>query len=161
VIGVLLGLLAVLLFLLFAWLFGAFDNQDDPTTDSSTPASGPSDSSQPEDTPSSPSEDPEVRVEQMQAFITDYAALAVDDPRTSWQMLTPDFQKASGGFGNYKKFWDQWSSAIPANIEADPDALTATYDITYTRADGGPDESDTVTLQLVEDGDGFLIDGES
>ncbi len=161
VIGVLLGLLVVLLFLLFAWLFGAFDNQDDPTTDSSTPSSGPSDSSQPEDTPSSPSEDPEVRVEQMQAFITDYAALAVDDPRTSWQMLTPDFQKASGGFGNYKKFWDQWSSAIPANIEADPDALTVTYDITYTRADGGGDQSDTVTLQLVEDGDGFLIAGES
>ena len=97
----------------------------------------------------------------MQAFVTDYAALAVDDPRTSWQMLTPDFQKASGGFGNYKKFWDQWSSAIPANIEADPDALTVTYDITYTREDGGPDESDTVTLQLVEDGDGFLIAGES
>ena len=160
-IGVLLGLLVVLLFLLFAWFFGAFDNQDDPTTDSSTPSTAPSDSSQPEETPSSSAPDPEVRVEQMQAFVTDYAALAVDDPRTSWQMLTPDFQKASGGFGNYKKFWDQWSSAIPANIEADPDALTVTYDITYTREDGGGDESDTVTLQLVEDGDGFLIAGES
>ena len=160
-IGVLLGLLVVLLFLLFAWLFGAFDNQDDPTTDSSTPSSGPSDSSGPEETPSSSAPDPAVRVEQMQAFVTDYAALAVDDPRTSWQMLTPGFQKASGGFGAYKKFWDQWSSAIPANIEADPDALTVNYDITYTREDGGADESDNVTLQLVEDGDGFLIAGES
>jgi hypothetical protein len=97
----------------------------------------------------------------MQAFVTDYAALAVDDPRTSWRMLTPEFQKASGGFGAYKKFWDQWSSAIPANIEADPDALTVTYDITYKREDGGSEESDSVTLQLVEDGDGFLIGGES
>ena len=100
-IGVLLGLAVVLLFLLFAWLFGAFDNPDDPTSVSSTPSSSPSDPSQPEETPSSSAPDPEVRVEQMQAFVTDYAALAVDDPRTSWQMLTPDFQRASGGFGNY------------------------------------------------------------
>ena len=41
------GCCVVLLFLLFAWLFGAFDSQDDPRRDSSTPSSGPSDSSQP------------------------------------------------------------------------------------------------------------------
>jgi serine/threonine protein kinase len=123
VIGVLLGLLVVLLFLLFACFFGAFDNQDDPRT-----------------TPPRRRRAPRTRrsgghaVQPVRGSRGPRRAdagihhrlrrLAVDDPRTSWQMLTPDFQKASGGFGNYKKFWDQWSSAIPANIEADPDALT-------------------------------------
>ena len=74
-------------------------------------------------------------------------------------MLTPDFQKASGGFGNYKKFWDQWSSAIPANIEADAETLTVTYD-DHLRPRGRRSQVDDVTLQLVEDGDGFLIAGE-
>ena len=158
IIGVLVALLAVALFLVFAWLFGAFDPDDGSGADSSTPTSS---SSQPEDTPSSGSPDLEARAEQMQAFITDYVALAVDDPKTSWEQLTPEFQQASKGFGSYKKFWDQWSTAIPANIEADPEALSVTYDISYTREDGGADESDTVTLQLEETDDGFLIDGES
>ena len=158
IIGLLIALLVVALFLLFAWLFGAFDPQDGSDADSSTPTSS---SSGPDDTSSSGSADLEARAEQMQAFVTDYVALAVDDPQTSWDRLTPEFQKASKGFGSYKKFWDQWSSAIPANIEADPETLTVTYDIAYAREDGGGDESDTVTLQLEESDDGFLIDGES
>ena len=158
IIGVLVALLVVALFLVFAWLFGAFDPDNGSAADSSTPTSS---SSEPEDTPSSGSPDLEARAEQIQAFITDYVALAVDDPKTSWEQLTPEFQQASKGFGSYKKFWDQWSSAIPANIEADPEALSVTYDISYTREDGGADESDSVTLQLQETDDGFLIDGES
>jgi serine/threonine protein kinase len=161
VAGLVVALLVVALFLLFAWLFGAFDNQDNPSTDPTSPSRS-SSSSGPEDTPSSSAAEPDVRIEQMQAFVTDYVALAVDDPKTSWQQLTPGFQEASQGFGSYKKFWDQWSSAIPANIEADPEALTVTYDITYTPEDDDEEEeSDTVTLQLERSDDGFLIDGES
>ncbi len=74
-------------------------------------------------------------------------------------MLTPDFQQASGGFGQYKKYWDQWSSAVPANIEADGEDLTVSYTITYDREDG-ESQTDDVTLELVEGDDGFLVNAE-
>jgi hypothetical protein len=97
----------------------------------------------------------------MQAFVTDYVAAAVQDPSVSWEQLTPDFQRASGGFGQYKKYWDQWSSAVPANIEADPASMSVSYDITYT-SDEGEEQRDSVSLELVDDGDGgFLINGEA
>jgi len=95
----------------------------------------------------------------MQGFITDYVAAAIDDPKTSWTMLTPEFQRASGGFGQYQKYWNQWTSAQAANIDADPDSLVVNYDITYDREDGGP-VRDSVTLQLQADGDSFLIAAE-
>ena len=158
VVGLLVGLAVVLLFLFFAWLFGAFDTQDGQASDS-TPAGGSTSESSPRDSPSSSAADPEARAEAMQAFITDYVAAAVDDPRTSWPMLTREFQRESGGFGQYQKYWDQWTSAQAANIDADPDSLVVSYDITYDREDGGP-VRDNVTLQLEEDGDGFLIAGE-
>ncbi len=161
IIGVLLALAVVLLFLLFAWLFGAFDPQDESDADSSSP-SGSSSSEPAEQSSSTTDADLQARAEQMQAFVTDYVALAVDDPHASWDQLTPEFQKASQGFGSYQKFWDQWESAVPSNIDADAENLTVTYDITYTpEGDDEEQRVDTVTLQLEEDGDGFLIDGES
>jgi serine/threonine protein kinase len=156
VIGVLAALVVVALFVLFAWLFGAFDGQEEAASD--PPTGGPSSSEPSGDTPSSPSSDP-ARAEAMQAFITDYVAAAIDDPQVSWEQLTPEFQQASGGFGQYKKYWDQWSSAVPANIEADPEDLTVNYDISYSSEDDGS-SSDNVTLQLEESGDSFLIAAE-
>jgi len=156
-IGVLAALVVVLLFLLFAWLFGAFDGQEQTASD--TPDAGPSSTQSSEDSPSTETTDPEARAEAMQGFVTDYVAAAIEDPKDSWPMLTPDFQRASGGFGKYKRYWDQWSSAVPANIEADGETLEVSYTITYDREDG-ESQVDDVTLELVEDGDGFLIAAE-
>ena len=156
VIGVLAALAVVLLFLLFAWVFGAFDSPENAASD--PPADTPSSSESAGQTESSPP-DVDARAEAMQAFITDYVAAAIDDPRVSWEMLTPDFQQASGGFGQYKKYWDQWSSAVPANIEADGEDLTVSYTITYDREDG-ESQTDDVTLELVESDDGFLVSAE-
>jgi eukaryotic-like serine/threonine-protein kinase len=157
VIGVLAAAVVVLLFLLFAWLFGAFDNPEEAASD--LPTDSPSSSESAGETPSSPSPDLDARAEAMQAFITDYVAAAIDDPRVSWEMLTPDFQRASGGFGQYRKYWDQWSSAVPANIEADGEDLTVSYTITYDREDG-ESQTDDVTLELIEGDDGFLVNAE-
>ena len=156
-IGVLAALVVVLLFLLFAWLFGAFDGQEQTASD--TPDAGPSSTQSSEDSPSTETTDPEARAEAMQGFVTDYVAAAIEDPKDSWPMLTPDFQRASGGFGKYKRYWDQWSAAVPANIEADGETLEVSYTITYDREDG-ESQVDDVTLELVEDDDGFLIAAE-
>jgi eukaryotic-like serine/threonine-protein kinase len=156
VIGVVVGLLVVGLFLLFAWLFGAFDPQEEngsePLGDQT------SDPQTPEGTTSSPPDGSDARAEAMETFVDDYVAAAIEDPQVSWDLLTPDFQSASGSFGQYKKYWDQWDSAVPANIQADPDALTVNYDITYQDDDGT--RRDNVTLTLEENGDGFLIAAE-
>lgn len=158
-VGVVVGLLVVGLFLVFAWLFGAFDPERQA---GSEPAgSQPSSSEEPGETSSSPPESTdgdEARAEAMQAFVVDYVAAAVDDPRISWDLLTPGFQEASGSFGQYKKYWDQWESAVPANIAADAQALTVNYDITYQGADGR--QRDNVTLTLEENGESFLIAAE-
>jgi hypothetical protein len=75
-------------------------------------------------------------------------------------MLTPEFQKESGGFGRYQQFWRTKSSATPRDITADPAALTVSYAVDYVQADGGT-ASDQVTLQLVRNGSSYLIAGES
>ncbi len=157
-IGVLVALAVIGVFLLFAWLFGAFDQQQagsDPTQGGPDPSQTPQET---EETSSPPSDDAEERREAMQAFVDDYVATAVEDPKVSWELLTPEFQEVSGGFGSYKKWWDQWESAVPANVTADPEAMTVNYDITYTGDDG--QQSDNVTLTLVENGDGYVIAAE-
>jgi hypothetical protein len=159
VIGVVAGLLVVGLFLLFAWLFGAFDETGEAGSDPTTGGPSTSDASNtPDETTSAPPEDQTERAEAMEGFVDDYVAAAVEDPKVSWDMLTPDFQRASGGFGSYKKYWDQWDSAVPADIQADPEAMTVNYDITYTDKSGT--QSDNVTLTLEESGEGFLIAAE-
>jgi hypothetical protein len=102
----------------------------------------------------------------MESFITDYVALAVDDPHQSWNELTPEFQQASGGMGQYQKFWDQWSSASVSDVQADAGSLTVSYTATYVREGKGHDHegdqvTDDVTLVLEPDGNGsFLIAAE-
>ncbi len=96
----------------------------------------------------------------MQAFITDYLSTVTSDQHASWAMLTTGFQKESGGFGKYQRFWRGFSSATPTNITPNPADLSVTYAVDYVRTDGGT-SSDEVTLHLVRDGQSYLINGES
>ncbi len=96
----------------------------------------------------------------MEAFVEEYLATVTSDPASAWERLTPQFQQASGGFGGYRGFWSTIASAEPAGISADPDGMTVSYDVAYERADGTT-SSDSVTLNLVMDGEGgYLISGE-
>jgi eukaryotic-like serine/threonine-protein kinase len=156
IIGVVVGLLVIGLFLLFAWLFGAFDPQEQ--AGSEPPGNQTSSPQTSDETTSNPPDGSDDRAEAMQTFVADYIAAAIEDPQVSWDLLTPEFQSASGSFGQYKKYWDQWDAAVPANIEADPDGLTVNYDITYDGDEGT--QRDNVTLMLEENGDGFLIAAE-
>jgi hypothetical protein len=155
-VGLVVGLLVVGLFLLFAWMFGAFDQQE---AASGPGTGGPDPSQSPDESTSTPPPgDDTQRAQAMEGFVDDYIAAAVEDPKTSWELLTPEFQAASKSFGEYKKYWDQWESAVPSDITADPSTMTVNYDITYV---GKKDErSDNVTLTLEESGDSFLIAAE-
>jgi len=161
VIGVLLTVVVVVLFLLFAWLFGAFDgdgsssgSSSDPRTSSSSPAPTKSTPAK----PSSEAPDPAAQEAAMETFATNYVQTAVDDPKVSWAQLTKAYQTASGGFGKYRQFWDQWESADVTDVSADASAGTVSYSISYAGEDGAGFD-DVVTLDLEPSGDGFLISG--
>jgi serine/threonine protein kinase len=96
----------------------------------------------------------------MSAFITSYLSTVTRDQHQSWAMLTPTFQKISGGFDRYQQFWQGYRSATPRNITSDSQAMTVTYDVDYVKTDGST-SSDHVTLNLVANGSSYLINGES
>jgi serine/threonine protein kinase len=149
-----LGLVVLLLLGATAWavLRGGGDEQP-----SARPTGHPTHS-----TPASPSSQPaRPTADGMQTFIRDYLATVTSDPEAAFSMLTPRFQRESGGIEGYRGFWDTIQSARVVSFTAvDPTALTVSYDVAYTRERGGP-ESDEVSLKLVfQDGD-YLIDGEA
>ena len=88
-------------------------------------------------------------------------AIAAKDPTASFAMLTPAYQRASGGLGVYRRFWGSVTgihglSAITPTL----DPLAATYTYSYTlRGDGT--RTDQVHLKLVFDNGSYLIDGGS
>jgi serine/threonine protein kinase len=96
----------------------------------------------------------------MRSFIANYLATVTSDQHASWAMLTPAFQRVSGGFGQYQGFWRTISSATPRDIQADPAGMTVSYGVYYVHTDG-ESSSDHVTLHLVRRGDRYLINGES
>jgi serine/threonine protein kinase len=153
----LVAAVVLLAVLLLAWAVG--NREDSPTADptddpSQSQSPTPSDETSEEPVDEGPSE------EDMRQFVEDYLATAPSDPRTTWERLTPGFQEESGGFGSYNSFWSQFESATPGDVSADPDRLLVSYGVSYVRKDGST-ITDTVTLQLQEDGDSFLIAGES
>jgi serine/threonine protein kinase len=100
------------------------------------------------------------RAMEMHDLVTTYLQTVTSDRAAAWKMLTSSFQRESHGYAGYQRFWNGISSATPQSITADPDAMTVSYAVDYVRTDGST-FSDQVTLHLVHDGSGFLIDGES
>jgi eukaryotic-like serine/threonine-protein kinase len=97
-----------------------------------------------------------TKAEAMQQFLDTYLATVTSDRHAAWQMLTPAYQSASGGFGGYSGFWATIRSATPSNVTADPADSTVTYDVAYVKANGDQ-TSEHHTLQLVPDGSSYLI----
>jgi hypothetical protein len=95
----------------------------------------------------------------MRAFVRDYFARVTTDPESTFELLTPEFQAASGGFEDYSGFWSTIESATPRAIRADPDSLTTTYTIDFVTTSGDT-RTEQGRLQLAQQGDGFLIAGE-
>lgn len=147
--------------------------QDDPEqpTDGTAGTAGTSggDTSTPE--PSEPTQEPSQETptdeatrpatqREMADFISGYLSTVTSDPETTFAMLTPEFQAASNGFEGYSGFWGTVESAAPRDISADPESLTVTYTVDYVMQNGRQ-ITDDVSLQLVRQGDTYLIAGEA
>jgi eukaryotic-like serine/threonine-protein kinase len=117
-------------------------------------------SSSPSSPKTSGSSVPNVQAAAMEDFISTYLATVTQDDHATYAMLTPTFQQESGKFGGYHGFWKKVESATPSNIQADPVAMTVSYDVDYVKTDGST-SSDHVTLQLEKNGSSYLIAGEA
>ena len=94
----------------------------------------------------------------MKSFIDDYVRLTGEDPSRSWKLLTPKFQRESGGFAKYKSFWDAATNGRVLSIQANSTDLTVSYQVRFDNFDNGPGPT---VLQLKYAGGKYLIDGES
>ncbi|RLV50974.1 serine/threonine protein kinase [Nocardioides mangrovicus] len=95
----------------------------------------------------------------MAAFVQTYLTTVTSDADEAFAMLTPAFQATSGGIKGYEGFWGTVRDATASNVSADPAKLTVSYDVAY-RMRRGKDTTDSVTLYLVQDGDGYKIAGD-
>jgi serine/threonine protein kinase len=98
----------------------------------------------------------QTKADTMEQFLETYLSTVTSDRHRAWDMLTPAYQAASGGFGSYSGFWASIRSATPSNVSADPAAGTVTYDVSYVKANGDR-TTEHHTLQLVPDGSSYLI----
>jgi eukaryotic-like serine/threonine-protein kinase len=98
----------------------------------------------------------QTKAQAMEQFLDTYLATVTSDRHSAWDMLTPAYQTASGGFGGYSGFWATIRSATPSNVSADAAADTVTYDVSYVKANGDR-TSEHHTLQLVPHGSSYLI----
>jgi eukaryotic-like serine/threonine-protein kinase len=159
---VLAGIAAALLLVAVAGLALSLSGGDDPEQGSEQGSAAPETSEEEPTTEPSPTESPSEDAGTSPAasqrkFVRDYLAAATSDPSASWEMLTPSFQEASGGFGSYEGFWSTNTSASVSDIAADPEQGQVTYTVTYEKTDGRTTAPETVTLQLVESDGRWLI----
>jgi hypothetical protein len=95
----------------------------------------------------------------MEGFLTTYLSTVTQDRHAAWDMLTPSYQQASGGFGSYQGFWRTIATATASNVTADPSNLTVTYDVDYVKTDGSH-TTEHHTLQLVPKDSSYLIENQ-
>ena len=97
----------------------------------------------------------------MRTFVQQYVDTALADPAAAWDLLTPRFQKdCCTSEGSYAGYWNTIESATLRDVKANPGSMEVSYTITWDpEGERGPEDED-VTLGLVENGDGYLIDYE-
>ncbi len=130
--------------------------RDSPDAD--TPRAAPVVKRTPEPAPIEPS-DGATTAGALEGFVADYLTTASNDPRAGYELLTPKFQRESGGYRGYKGFWGRVSGLNVKDVTADPENLTVSYTYSYER--DGDRRTDDVVLRLEESADGYLIAGEA
>jgi hypothetical protein len=93
----------------------------------------------------------------MEALIRRYVKALGSVPETAWHMLTPRFQRESGGLDTYRKFWSGVGRGHLLEITADPHDLVVSYRVRFDNF--GTGRRPTV-LQLAFDHGRYRIDGE-
>ena len=72
-------------------------------------------------------------------------------------MLTPKFQRESGGWPKYRDFWAGKTNGQVLRVQPDPENLTVTY---WVKFDNFGDGSRPTVLDLTFDDGTYYIDGE-
>ena len=151
----------VLVAVLAVWMWPG--DGDRPTADGGGTSEQPSQSQSQSESQSPQAEEttqtPEQTQAAMDAFVTDYLAQVTSDPESAFSMLTPKFQRQSGGYDGYIGWWGTVRSATPTAIESNPSDLSVDYTVDYVMK-SGRQETQQVSLRLARQGDGFLIAGE-
>jgi len=149
VVVVLVALVAAL-----ALLFLGGDDTDQTAVDpgaTSAPPSEPSGGPSSDPSTGSPSAtaDPVPDAAAMQQFVEDYIATAAASPERGFALLTPQFQRESGGLSGYtNRFWGNVQDAqIQGTVTADPGTLEVGYTYRYRLADDST-RTERVTLRL-------------
>jgi hypothetical protein len=142
----LLGAAALAVLLLVVVLVVSLSGRDSPSGTTAAPTDGTSSKA-----PAKPT------AAGMEAFIRDYVSTVAEDPDRAWPMLTPKFQRESGGLDTYRGFWDSATNGRVLSISANPDDLTVSYQVHFDNFDNGPGPT---VLDLRFDGGRYRIDGE-
>jgi hypothetical protein len=158
--GLLVGAVALVGATVLGLLLFALLPDDEPTA---ATAPDPAESRSASPSPSAPASSAEPSptgptARGMEDFIRGYVAAVASDPDTAWQMLTPKFQRESGGLDTYREFWSGVGDARLLEFAADPGNLVVNYRVRFDNF--GTGERPTV-LQLVYEDGRYLIDGES
>ena len=157
-VAVLVGVLALVL-VLGAVL--ATRGNDDNTPTAASPSASASKSSSPsaKNSPTKKSEpSPTPTAQGMDSFIRSYVATVSTNPDEAWPMLTPKFQRESGGLAKYRKFWGGVGTGHVLHITADPHTLVVSYRVKFDNFGSG--KRPTVLKLVYRDGR-YFIDGES
>lgn len=135
-------------------LYAAFSGHDPKSIGAqrpSKPASSQTSSPGRDSTPGAPT------AKGMESFIRDYVATVSSDPNAAWQMLTPKFQRESGGLEKYLRFWDSATNGRVLSITADPRSRTVSYQVRFENHRNGPGPT---VLDLSFKQGRYRIDGE-
>lgn len=98
----------------------------------------------------------------MEDFVDAYLSTAASDPETAYTMLTPEFQRQSGGLEGYLGFWNEVETASLESVTADPESLQVSYEVAYTMAsEEEPRSPEQVSLTLIYRNGGYKIAAES
>jgi len=92
--------------------------------------------------------------------VTDYYALLPDNTDAGWNLLTPSYQRQTGGRDSYKEFWNGIDTVTVTDVRATtPDRVEAT--LTYVEKSGNQKSTERRSFQLVSSGDVLKIDESS
>lgn len=154
ILAVVLAVSVLVLAVIAATLIGSSNRRAAPVPGdaASTPAS-----SAPTGTTTSPSATAPT-AGTLESFARTYVMTASRNPTAGFRFLTDAYRRASP---DYQRFWASVSNPRILSIHADPGRMTVTYTYRYTLpgAHGRTSRTETVTLDLVQQGGTFRISG--
>lgn len=155
-LGGLLAALVVVLAVTHPWSGGGSGTANDAGSSghaSTRPSHSPSSSA-----PASPSPAAGPSEDGIRAFLSTYLDTASSDPAKAFSMLTPHYQRASGGLKGYEGFWGNVRKIHDVgDVAPSLDPLGVSYRYTYTLRGAGKRTED-VQLRLVYTDGRYLID---